>query len=118
MLGVASAALFASGAAPAQSTAPEPASSLAPLVLDDVAAFYNTYKPQPIWTRNGINEGAAARLVSILQRATFDGFPEGPQLATQVQAAVAQARSGDPAAAAGAERILSGAWVRYGQSLR
>jgi murein L,D-transpeptidase YcbB/YkuD len=118
LLGAAGIALFAGVAASAQSVAPDPASSLAPPQSDDVATFYATYKPQPIWTRNGINEAATAQLVAILQRAPFDGFAEGPQLAAQVQAAVVQARSGDPAAMSVAEQTLSGAWVRYVQALK
>ena len=59
-----------------------------------------------------------AQLVAILQRAPFDGFAQGPQLAAQVQAAVGQARGGDPAALAAAERTLSSAWVRYVQAIR
>jgi len=82
LLGAASATLVSSAATWAQSTTPDTATTLAPLASDDVAAFYDTYKPQPIWTRNGINEAAVGRLVAILQRAPFDGFPEGPLLLT------------------------------------
>jgi murein L,D-transpeptidase YcbB/YkuD len=118
LLGAASVALFVGFAASAQPAAPDPATSLAPPRSDDVATFYTTYKPQPIWTRNGINEAATAQLIAILQRAPFDGFAEGPQLAAQVQSTVAQARSGDPGAMSAAERALSGAWVRYVQALK
>jgi len=107
-------------AAPARTSAqPVAQSTLAPpAAADDISAFYNAYKPQPIWTRAGINEAAAAQVVAILQRAPFDGFAVGPQLAAQVEAAVAQARTGDPSATAAAERALSGAWVRYVQALK
>jgi murein L,D-transpeptidase YcbB/YkuD len=117
-LGAASVALFVGVAASAQSVAPEPPTSLAPPPADGVAAFYTAYSPQPIWTRNGINEAAVARLVAILQRAPFDGFAEGPQLAAQVQAADAQAQAGNPAAMGEAERTFSGAWVRYVQAVK
>ena len=83
-----------------------------------VAAFYDTYHSQPIWLRGGVDNAAISQLVAILQRAPFDGFAEGPQLAAQVQAAVALARSGDPASAATAERILSTAWVQYVQAVK
>src|SRR5690349_7095393 len=76
--------------------------STAPIAQDEIATVYASYRPQPIWTRGGINEAAVAQLVAILQRAPFDGFAEGPQLAARVQAALAQARSGDPAAMASA----------------
>ena len=39
-------------------------------------------------------------------------------MAAQVQAAVAQARSGTPADMASAERVLSTAWVSYVQALK
>lgn len=100
-------------AAPVQ--APVPTTSFA--VPADVAAAYDTYRIQPIWTRNGLNEAAVAQLTSILQRAPFDGFAEGPQLAAQVQAAAAQVRA-NSAAAADAERAMSAAWVRYVQAIK
>jgi murein L,D-transpeptidase YcbB/YkuD len=116
VLSVASFAFFIGTAASAQPAAPIAAP--APLAEDDVTAFYNSYNPQPIWTRGGLNEAAVAQLIAILQRAPFDGFAEGPQLAAQVQSAVAEARSGNSAAMAEAERALSRAWVRYVQALK
>lgn len=98
-------------AQPIISTAPASAAS-------SVAAAYDTYHIQPIWFRKGVNEAAVARLAQILQRAPFDGFAEGPQLATQVQAAVAQARSGNATDVAAAERMLSGAWLQYVQWIK
>jgi murein L,D-transpeptidase YcbB/YkuD len=118
MLGAAGAALFTGVAASAQSAASDPATSVAPISGDDITAFYEAYRPKPIWTSAGLNEPAVAQLIAILQRAPFDGFAEGPQLAAQVQAAAARARSGDPAATILAERTLSNAWVRYVQSLK
>ena len=108
--------LFVSGGATAQTAAP--AAAVPQMPADDITAVYESYRPQPIWTRNGINEAAVAQLVAILQRAPFDGFAAGPQLAAEVQAAVAPARSGDPAATALAEHALSSAWVRYVQALK
>lgn len=104
--------------AQAQPVAPETTASATSTSSDDVAAFYNAYRPQPIWTRTGVNEAAVSQLASILQRAPFDGFAQGPQLAAQVQAAAALARNGDPVALAGAERTFSTAWVRYVQALK
>jgi L,D-transpeptidase YcbB len=83
-----------------------------------VASFYDTWRSQSIWFRNGPNSAAIAELTAILQRAPFDGFPEGPQLAAQVQAAAAQANSGKPDDIANAERVLSSAWVQYVQGIR
>ena len=72
-----------------------------------VASFYQTWNVQPIWFRNGANTAAIAELTAILQRAPFDGFPEGPQLAAQVQAAAAQAASGNPQAVTEALRRVA-----------
>jgi murein L,D-transpeptidase YcbB/YkuD len=83
-----------------------------------VASFYDSWHVQPIWFRNGPNAAAIAQLTSILQRAPFDGFAEGPQLAAQVQAAAAQANSGKPEDVAEAERVLSSAWVQYVQAIK
>ncbi len=117
-LGATSAALLAGNAAAAQSVAPgSPPPTISP-AGDEIAAVYAAYHPQPIWTRSGINELAVSQLITILQRAPFDGLPEGPQLASEVQAAVAQARAGDPAAMSAAELVLSKAWVRYVQRIK
>jgi len=93
-------------------TAVAPALAVAP----DVAAAYDTYRFAPLWLR-GADNMAVAQLVAILQRAPFDGFAEGPQLATQVEALAAQARA-NPALGASAERMISSAWVRYVQAIR
>ena len=86
-------------------------------VAPDVAAAYDTLRIQPIWIRGGVESPAVAQLVAILQRAPFDGFPEGPQLAAQVQAAAADART-NPGNATAADRAISSAWVRYVQAIR
>ena len=104
-------ALFVSSAGSVQPAA----TSLA--VSADATAAYDTYHVKPIWFRGGVEDPAVAQLVAILGRAPFDGFAEGPQLAAEVQAAVAAARA-NPASAANAERILSMAWVRYVQALK
>jgi murein L,D-transpeptidase YcbB/YkuD len=83
-----------------------------------VSAFYTNWKAPPIWFRNGTADAAIPQLVTILKRAPFDGLASGPQLATQVEAAVAQAGSGKPEDIATAERVLSTAWVEYVQQLK
>ena len=111
--------LLAGTATSAQQPAPAVAPISAPSfqVPADVAAAYATYHIGPIWFRAGADSPAIAQLAAILQRATFDGFAEGPQLAAQVQAAAAQVRT-NPAAASTAERVVSTAWVRYLQALK
>ena len=108
-------------AAPAMSepatAAQPPAATIQFPVPSDVAAAYDTYRLQPIWTRHGLDEAAIARLIAILQRAPFDGFAEGPQLAVEVQAAAAQVRS-NPSVAPAADRYFSSAWVRYLKAIK
>ena len=82
-----------------------------------VASFYDHWN-SPVWYRGTANTAAISQLVSVLQRAPFDGFAQGPQLAAQVQAAAAQAQSGKAEDIASAERVLSTAWVEYVQALK
>ena len=116
-LGLAGSALLSTSAAFAQSATVGPTQASTLPAASSVAAFYDQWHAQPIWFRGGAESPAVAQLVTILRRAPFDGFAEGPQLAAQVQAAAAQAKSGD-AAVASAERTLSSAWVQYVQSLK
>ena len=83
-----------------------------------VASFYDAFQSHSIWFRGGANTAAIAQLTAILQRAPFDGYPQGPQVAAQVQAAAAQAGSGQPQDIANAERVLSSAWVQYVQAVK
>jgi len=83
-----------------------------------VSAFYSNYTAPPIWFRNGAADPAVAQLVQILRRAPFDGLASGPELASQVEAAVLQAQSGKREDVAAAERVLSTAWVEYAQTLK
>jgi len=83
---------------------------------DDISRFYTASKNAPIWFRAGQAE-AGPMLVNILRRAPLDGFARGPQLATDVEAALAKAQTGDPAAVQAAERVLSGAWISYVQAI-
>ena len=83
-----------------------------------VTAFYNSWRAAPMWFRGGNANAAAGQLVTILRRAQFDGLASGPQLASQVEAAIARARSGNPADAMAAEQTLSAAWVMYVQAIK
>jgi murein L,D-transpeptidase YcbB/YkuD len=116
-LSVTATAFAAPLAAQALAPPPAPAPAVSFPVPADITAVYDTYRIQPIWTRNGLNEAAVAQLTSILQRAPFDGFAEGPQLAAQVQAAAAQVRA-DPTTAATADRVFSAAWVSYVRAIK
>ena len=107
------AGLLATALLPASLTAQTTPASAA----SAVASFYDSYHSQ-LWFRGGAESPAVAQLVSVLQRSAFDGFTAGPALAAQVQAAAAQARSGNPADIAAAERVLSTAWVQYVQTIK
>src|SRR5687768_13470637 len=59
----------------------------APVLLgtaNEVSAFYGKWNAQPIWLRGGPDSAVVSGLVGILERAPFDGFAAGPQLAAQV----------------------------------
>ncbi len=120
VVGLALAATPALSAQPASTPVlPPPAAAPAenPAIAPDVEAAYETYHIGSIWFRGGVDNPAVSQLIAILERAPFDGFAEGPRLAGEVQTAVAQART-NPASAAGAEKVLSSAWVRYVQALK
>ena len=123
---IACAALLASGGAAIAQTAPIPAQqapagvAIQPASLPTagaVTAFYNKWSA-PLWFRGGVANPAAGRLVAILKRAQFDGLASGPQLASQVEAAIASASTAKPADVMAAEQALSSAWVLYVQALR
>ena len=105
----------AGGAAPSAIAASQGAAG----ALD---AFYAARRNAPLWFEagpQGARAGAAAHeLVRILRRAPVDGLASGPQLAGQVEQAIAAARGGDRKAIAAAERTMSAAWVVYVQALR
>jgi len=110
-------------AAPASATQPVSGSAEQTTLVSfqvpaEIAAAYEKYRIQPIWTRHGLDEPAVSELISILQRAPFDGFADGPKLAAEVQAAAERARSGNATALATADQVLSAAWVHYLQAIR
>jgi murein L,D-transpeptidase YcbB/YkuD len=83
---------------------------------DDISRFYTASKNAPIWFRAG-QADAGPELVAILKRASVDGFARGPELAAGVEAALAKAQTGDPAAVQAAERAMSSAWIAYVQAI-
>jgi murein L,D-transpeptidase YcbB/YkuD len=84
-----------------------------------VAALYDQYKLKPIWFRNGGPSVAVTQLTQILKRSPIDGLSSGPQLAGQIEGAVAQAiASKSEGDIATAEQLLSSAWVLYVQTIK
>ena len=106
------------GTAWAQSTSlpTAPIQSAAAQSADDYSRFYNASKNAPIWFRSGQAE-AGPELVSILRRSQIEGFARSQELAVGVEAALAKAQTGDPAAVQEADRVLSRAWVAYVQAI-
>lgn len=94
-----------------------PASASNLSVMSSVTAFYNQWRSQ-IWFKNGVATPAGSQLVSILRRAPIEGLAFGPQLADQVEAAMRQAGSGNPADVTNAEQLMSAALVTYVQALK
>lgn len=121
MRSLACAPLLLSVASAANAQQALPGVSIQPVSLPSTAAvstFYGSWRTAPMWFRGATPNAAAGQLVAILRRAPFDGFATGPQLALQVEAAIARAASGKPADAMTAEQSLSAAWVAYVQALR
>lgn len=113
--------MWAPSMATAQTTAipaAAPQLSAAPSVMPtnvDVGRFYDASRDAPIWFRAG-QADAGPLLVTILKQSAIEGFAKGPQLAAEVEAALAKAQA-DPAAVKVAERTMSTAWTAYVQSL-
>lgn len=110
--------LAIAAAAPAQPIAPLTAPSVILPTAGAVSAFYSRWRATPIWFQGAAAKPAARQLVGILRRAPFDGLASGPQLAAEVEAAIARAAGGSPAAVAAAEQTLSVAWVMYAQAVK
>ena len=101
--------------------APIPATSVQAVSLPTsaaVSAIYDQYHLQPFWFRNGGPTVALTQLQQILRRGRLDGLANGPELSLQLENAVRQAASGNPADIAAAERTASAAWVLYVQTIK
>ena len=83
-----------------------------------VRYFYERRNYAPIWFRAEAGDQAIGQLLTILRQAPIDGMANGPQVAAQVEAAVAAAWTGDAMKQKEAELALSAAWVDYVQTLQ
>jgi len=119
LAGVACAALMALTVPAKGATSPElPGASYNWSADQAVGAFYAARGGSPLWLKGGATGLAARELIDLLQRAPLDGMANGPGLAAQAQALLARAEAGDPEARAGAEQLLSAAWVQYVEALQ
>ena len=107
----------ASAASPATTTA-----SIASLATLTPARALDTFYAQrggsPLWLTSGVRSTPAMQLITTLRQAPVDGFDVGPELAVEAEAALARAATGDRAAIAQADRLLSTAWIMYVQALK
>ena len=115
LAGVACAALMGISMPATAATSPELPGANYGVADQAVNAFYASRGGAPLWLRNGTG---ARELISVLQRASLDGYSNGPAIASQAQAMLARADAGDAAALASADRLLSSAWVAYVQALQ
>jgi len=121
LAGAACAALMGISLPVSAATVPElpgVASQFSPSTAQAVDTFYASRGGAPLWLRSGADSAAARELIGILDRAPIDGLASGPALASQAQALISRAQSGDPAALGAAERVLSAAWVSYIETLQ
>jgi L,D-transpeptidase YcbB len=100
-------------AVPAPAPAPDIAAPTPAPVLTDSAvdAFYAARAGAALWFRNADSRAAAERLANRLRHADLDGFAEGPEAASAVEAAVAAGQPAD-------DKTISVAWVRYVRALK
>jgi len=119
LAGAASAALMALSVPAAAATNPAlPNAANYDAAADQaVSAFYAARRGAPLWLRSGADGSAARELIGVLERAQLDGMPSGPGYAAQAQALIVRAQTGDPAALAAADRLLSAGWVQYVEAL-
>jgi murein L,D-transpeptidase YcbB/YkuD len=82
-----------------------------------VNAFYASRNFMPLWLARGPNSEAARELIGVLRRASIEGFADGPAIASQAEALMARADTGDRSALLEADRLLSSGWVQYVQML-
>ena len=83
-----------------------------------VATFYAHRKGALLWLGKSGDAAAARELIATLRRASLDGMPSGPGLASQAERLIVRANAGDSAALQAADRLLSTAWAIYVQNLQ
>ena len=115
LAGVACAALMGISVPAAAATSPSLPNANYTAGDQAAASFYASRGGAPLWLNNA---SASRELIAVLQRASLDGFANGPAIAAQAQALLARANAGDPTARSNAERMLSSAWVGYVQALQ
>ena len=95
-------------AAPVQSSFAAPADQVIAAAVD---TFYLPRPDMLIWLKAGPASPGPAALIRALRRAPLDGLSSGPQLAEDIQHALAAAT--DRPSMLRADRLMSAAWLRY-----
>ncbi len=70
------------------------------------------------WTSDADGLAAANHLIALLEKAHIEGFTQGPVMAAQARAALAQASLANSVAAANANRYLTDAFLDYAEFLQ
>ncbi|MGZ8307951.1 MAG: L,D-transpeptidase scaffold domain-containing protein, partial [Allosphingosinicella sp.] len=108
--------------APAAPNVPVTKASAAPLkpvrVSADIAAFYRERGSRPLWVDRRGPRPEALRLAGEIARAGDHGLDPARYGAADLAAALEAARSGDPAARARADLLLSRAYAAFVRDLR
>ena len=120
LAGAACAALILLGA-PASAATPEELAAARPSLIfgnPAVDAFYGSRNGAPLWLADGPDSGAARELIQILRRSSVEGYADGPAIASQAEALLARAETGDRSSLLEADRLLSTGWVHYVALLR
>ena len=118
LAGVACAALMGLSLPAHGATSPQLPSAGAEAAGGALSAFYASRHGAPLWLKGGPDGSAARELIAVLQRAPLDGMLSGPAIAQQAQALLARAQTGDSAALAATDSLLSAAWVQYVEALQ
>lgn len=119
LAGAACAALMIQCVPAFAAAAPEAGQSPRSMVGDPaINAFYASRHSAPLWLAAGPGSPTARDLIRILRRAAIEGLAEGPGIASQAEALMARASTGDRSAMLDADRLLSAGWVRYVQLLQ
>ena len=96
---------------------PVPPPVAAPVIVRNytpIDRFYSARKDALLWMSN---RDAQVALIQLMRDAPIDGFTRGPALATQIEAGIAAAQTGNAAAATSADRLMSQSLIDYVQSL-
>ena len=116
LTGAACTALIIFGAPAPAATAP--GAPFAMFANPAVDAFYASRHGNPLWLADGPDSTAARELIQILRRSSIEGYSNGPAIASQAEALLARADTGDRSALIEADRMLSTGWVNYVAMLR